>query len=320
MLNLPLVSFVVTSYNYEKYILKTLESIKNQTYQNIEIIVVDDYSQDNSVNLIQEFIHKNPEINIKLIEHKNNYGQFHAFQTGLKEAQGEFVSFIDSDDVITKDYTKAHISVHMKTSVAFTSAQIIEIGENDEIHTLYSISSPHKKTLSDLSNTDTNLSLEKLLHTDTENVEYRILSTKTAPYGGWWWSPSSSAMFRKTSIEIILSYPTPNDWKICPDKFLFNIANLIGGSAIIYAPLVGYRRHSNNAGQSNYVLGNKRYNNNFTTSLNIQNNLKIRPLTLKFIKNKKAEFYKLFGKKNTVKLYLTVLFSYLYIIRQVLKF
>lgn len=320
MLNLPLVSFVVTSYNYEKYILKTLESIKNQSYQNIEIIVVDDCSQDDSVNLIQEFIHKNPEINIKLIVHKNNSGQFNAFQSGLKEAKGEFVSFIDSDDVITKDYAKAHISVHMKTSVAFTSAQIIEIGENDEIHTLYSVSSPHKNTENKSEIINTDLSLEKLLNTNVEAIEYKILNTKTSPYGGWWWSPSSSAMFRKTAIELIQSYPTPQDWKICPDKFLFNFANLIGGSAIIYTPLVGYRRHKNNAGQSNYVLGNKRYNNDFTTNLNIQNNLKIRPLTLKFIKNKKEEFYKLFGKKNTAKLYLTVLFSYLYVFKQLLKF
>ena len=48
MLNLPLVSFVVTSYNYEKYILKTLESIKNQSYKNFEILIVDDASSDNS--------------------------------------------------------------------------------------------------------------------------------------------------------------------------------------------------------------------------------------------------------------------------------
>ena len=47
MLKLPLVSFIVTSYNYEKYILKTLESIKNQTYKNFEINVVDDCSSDN---------------------------------------------------------------------------------------------------------------------------------------------------------------------------------------------------------------------------------------------------------------------------------
>ncbi|MFR1672578.1 MAG: glycosyltransferase family 2 protein [Candidatus Gastranaerophilaceae bacterium] len=314
MLNLPLVSFVVTSYNYEKYILKTLESIKSQTYENFEIIIVDDKSSDNSVEVIKKFIDDNPNVNIKLIEHEYNFGQLKAFQTGLAAANGQFVSFIDSDDVITKDYAKAHIRVHLAASVAFTSSQIIEIGENNEIHTMYSVSSPQKETAYEAKD------FGELMSIDVENVDFKILNTKSAPFGGWWWSPSSSAMFRKSAIDIILSYPSPQDWRICPDKFLFNLANLIGGSAVIYTPLVGYRRHNMNAGHSTYVCGNKRYNNDFTTELNIQNNMKIRPLTLKFIKNKKSEFETKFGKKNTAKLYLTVLLSYFYVFKQIFRF
>ena len=56
MLKFPLVSFVVTSYNYEKYILETLESIKSQTYKNFEIIVVDDCSKDKSCDIVEDFI------------------------------------------------------------------------------------------------------------------------------------------------------------------------------------------------------------------------------------------------------------------------
>lgn len=314
MLKMPLVTFIVTSYNYEKYIIKTLESIKAQTYENIEIVVVDDKSSDNSIEIIKKFIGENKQLNIKLIEHEYNFGQLKAFQTGLANANGQFVSFIDSDDVITKDYAKAHIRVHLASSAAFTSSQIIEIGENDEIHTMYSASSPQKEKSYQAKD------LNELLNINIENVDYKMLDTESAPFGGWWWSPSSSAMFRKSSIEILLSYPSPQDWRICPDKFLFNLANLIGGSAIIYAPLVGYRRHNMNAGHSTYVCGNKRYNNDFTTELNIKNNMKIRPLTLKFIKDKKTIFEEKFGRKNTAKLYLTVLFSYFYVFKQILKF
>lgn len=314
MLKMPLVTFIITSYNYEKYIIKTLESIKAQTYENIEIVVVDDKSSDNSLELIKKFIGENQQLNIKLIEHEYNFGQLKAFQTGLANANGQFVSFIDSDDVITKDYAKTHIRVHLASSAAFTSSQIIEIGENDEIHTMYSVSAPQKEKSYHAKD------LNELLNINIENVDYKILDTKSAPFGGWWWSPSSSAMFRKSSIEILLSYPSPQDWRICPDKFLFNLANLIGGSAIIYAPLVGYRRHNMNAGHSTYVCGNKRYNNDFTTELNIKNNMKIRPLTLKFIRDKKTIFEEKFGRKNTAKLYLTVLFSYFYVFKQILKF
>ena len=72
MLKLPLVTFVVTSYNYEKYILRTLESIKAQTYKNFEIIVVDDCSNDKSREIVESFISDNQDLIITLIKHEKN--------------------------------------------------------------------------------------------------------------------------------------------------------------------------------------------------------------------------------------------------------
>lgn len=311
MLNLPLVSFIVTSYNYENYISKTLESIINQTYRNFEIIVVDDCSSDKSVDIVKDFIAGHPDINIKLIEHVENFGQLKSFQTGLKSANGQFVSFVDSDDVLTKDYIAGHLKVHLATSVAFTSCQVIEIDENDNIHTIYSPSSPQTNPAMDLKK------LDELLNIDVEEIKYKILDTKSAPFGGWFWSPTTSAMFRRASLEIILDYQDVDNWRVCPDKFVFNLMNLIGGSAVIFAPLIGYRRHKLNAGHSSYVCGNKRYNNDFTTKLNIKNNMKIRPLTIKFMLNNKDNFIKLFGKRNFIKLLLTVFCSYFYIFKQI---
>lgn len=313
MLNLPLVSFVVTSYNYDKYILKTLESIKAQTYRNFEIIIVDDCSKDNSKEVILNFINQNQDLKILFIQHEQNQGQLKAYLSGLEKANGQFVSFIDSDDMLTKDYAAAHVKTHLATNVALTSSQIIEIDENDNIHTFHSPSSPQTKPAMEIKE------LENLLTLDIENLNFKLLNTKSAPFGGWFWSPGSSAMFRKSAIEILLNYKKTENWKICPDKFVFNIANLIGGSAIIFTPLVAYRRHKKNAGHSDYVCGNKRYNNDYTTKLNIENNTKIRPLTLDFIISEKEAFNQKFGKKNTVKFILTVALSYLHIFRQIIK-
>ena len=83
MLKTPLVSFVVTSYNYEKYILQTLESIKNQSYSNFEIIVVDDCSNDNSCKIIENFIADNQDLRITLIKQEINQGQLSAMQRGF---------------------------------------------------------------------------------------------------------------------------------------------------------------------------------------------------------------------------------------------
>lgn len=287
MLKLPMISFVVTSYNYEKYILKTLESIKAQTYRNFEIIIVDDCSNDNSCKIIEDFISENQDLKISLIKQSSNQGQMASMIKGLESAQGQFVSFIDSDDILMPDYAKHHIRVHLETSVAFTSCQIIEIGEDDEIHTMNSISSPHCKNLDELF--------------AGENINYKILKHKH--FGGWYWSPNSSAMFRKASIELIINYQNADKWKICPDKFLFNFANLIGGSAIIYTPLIGYRRHKNNAGNCTLVTGNKRLHSDKTTKINIKNNLKIRPETIKFLWREKNNL----GFRNTITLILKTL-------------
>ena len=311
MLKLPLVSFIVTSYNYEKFIGKTLESILNQTYENFELIVVDDCSSDNSVEIIERFIQCNQDKRITLIKHEKNKGQLSAMLTGLKNANGQFVSFIDSDDILLPDYAKAHIKVHMVSSVAFTSSSIAEIDENDEIHTIYSVASPKKDNHFEIKN------LDELFKFDVEHPEFTIIKK---PFGGWFWSPNSSAMFRKAAIELLLKYKNTDKWKICPDKFVFNYAHLIGGSAVIYEPLVAYRRHKNNAGHSSYVSGNKKYNNDEITSVNLRNNINIRPETLIFLLQNKKDLEKIYGKKNTAKLILTVLFSYFYLIKQVLNF
>lgn len=286
MLKTPLVSFVVTSYNYEKYILRTLESIKNQSYTNFEIIVVDDCSNDNSCQIVENFIADNQDLRITLIKQEINRGQLSAMQRGLKEAQGQFVSFIDSDDILFEDYAKTHVRIHLATSVAFTSCQIAEIGEDDEIHTFKSISSPHSDSLDVLF--------------AGENTNYEILKNKR--FGGWYWSPNSSAMFRKAAIELILDYKNTNAWRICPDKFLFNLAHLIGGSAIIFTPLIGYRRHKGNAGNCTLVTGNKKLHSDYITKINIKNNLKIKPETIKFLWQER----KILGLRNTLELILKV--------------
>lgn len=292
MLKLPLVTFVVTSYNYEKYILKTLESIKAQTYKNFEIIVVDDCSSDNSCEIIEDFISDNQDLKITLIKNETNQGQLASMIRGLENAKGQFISFIDSDDILLPEYAQSHIRVHMETSAAFTSCQIVEIGENDEVHTLNSNACPHCDNLDSLF--------------ASEKINFKLLKHKR--FGGWYWSPNSSAMFRKASIELICNYKNTHKWKICPDKFLFNFANLIGGSAIIFKPLIGYRRHKNNAGNCSLVTGDKRLHSDYITKVNIQNNLKIRPETIKFLWKERNKI----GIRNTVKLISTVLLSYIF--------
>ena len=92
------VSIIVASYNYGRYLKANLESLINQTYKNIEIIVVDDGSTDNSLEIIKEYIKKDSRV--QLLTHKNNInrGLKISLQKALQIAKGEYVAFCESDD------------------------------------------------------------------------------------------------------------------------------------------------------------------------------------------------------------------------------
>lgn len=94
---MPLISVIVPVYNVEKYLSKCVESIINQTYKNLEIILVDDGSTDNSLQICEKYAQKDNRI--KVI-HKKNGGQATARNIGLDIAEGEYIGFVDADDYI----------------------------------------------------------------------------------------------------------------------------------------------------------------------------------------------------------------------------
>ena len=96
-----LISVIVPVYNVEKYIKKCIDSIINQTYKNIEIILIDDGSKDNSGKICDEY----KEIDKRVfVIHKNNEGVSIARNIGIEMAKGQWISFIDSDDWIEENY------------------------------------------------------------------------------------------------------------------------------------------------------------------------------------------------------------------------
>ena len=108
----PKISIIIPIYNTAKYLPKCLDSIINQTYQNIEIILVNDGSTDNSSKIIQEYAKKDQRI---IIINQKNSGQSAARNTGLKQASGEFISFIDSDDTVDKTFIEELLSPYLQT-------------------------------------------------------------------------------------------------------------------------------------------------------------------------------------------------------------
>ena len=95
--NNPLVSVIVPVYNVEQYLDECLNSIYQQTYENLEIIVVEDCSTDNSLNTLIKYLE---DSRVKLIQHEKNSGLSAARNTGIDAAKGDYIMFVDSDDLV----------------------------------------------------------------------------------------------------------------------------------------------------------------------------------------------------------------------------
>ena len=104
--NLPLVSINIPVYKCEQYIFRCLESVKNQTYKNLEIILVNDCTPDNSISIIEEYMTLNKELNIQLHHLTTNQGLSVVRNTAIDKSTGKYIYMLDSDDYITADCIK----------------------------------------------------------------------------------------------------------------------------------------------------------------------------------------------------------------------
>ncbi len=96
----PLISIIIPFFNEEKYLSRCLKSVKMQTYNKIEIILIDDGSTDNSLQIVEEFRNYFSNFKLKSIQ---NSGQAIAKNVGLKEATGEYITFLDADDALESE-------------------------------------------------------------------------------------------------------------------------------------------------------------------------------------------------------------------------
>lgn len=99
--NLPLISIIITSCNYAEFVAQAIESVLNQTYKNIEVIVIDDGSKDNSRTVIEKYVRRYPKI---IFISQKNHGVVFTRNKGMELAKGDFLCCLDADDYFDKDY------------------------------------------------------------------------------------------------------------------------------------------------------------------------------------------------------------------------
>ena len=113
----PKVSVIIPVHNREKTIIRSIESVLNQNYSNLELIIIDDYSTDNTVKIIKRYIKDKP--NIELIRNKKKLGVSKSRNKGILNSTGEYIAFLDSDDTWEKN--------HLSSSICCMKEENVEI-------------------------------------------------------------------------------------------------------------------------------------------------------------------------------------------------
>src|SRR5690554_4575467 len=123
-----LVSIITPTFNSEKYIQQTIQSVQNQTYQNWEMIIVDDCSSDNTIQIVEDI--QNTEPRIILIKSDKNSGPAVSRNKGIEKAQGKYLTFLDADDIWFEDFIQNSIDTIQKTGIHFVFSSYKRSDEN----------------------------------------------------------------------------------------------------------------------------------------------------------------------------------------------
>lgn len=179
MIYMEKISVIVPVYNAEQYIRRCIESIRNQTHENIEIILVDDGSTDNSGKICEEYVELDSRIQVI---HQENKGLVLARKTGIEYATGKFLGFVDADDYIEPKFFEILFSYIIKKNVDFVHSGYVE--EYKKIHKERKVSCEYTYTEKD-----------NKINLIQENILVQGIGAQTITHSIW------SKLFRTSFIK-----------------------------------------------------------------------------------------------------------------------
>lgn len=125
----PLITVVMPNYNGSRFVEQAIDSVLSQTYEKFELLVVDDCSKDDSLQLIQQKAQRDSRIRVIALEH--NAGVANARNVGIKEAKGEYIALLDNDDLWVEDKLERQLSLAQKgADIVYCSYDFIDEQNN----------------------------------------------------------------------------------------------------------------------------------------------------------------------------------------------
>lgn len=247
MTKLPRVSVVIINWNYGRYIGQAIQSVKEQTYKNFQCIVVDNGSDDDSLDVIADAIRGHPEFTLHKLP--RNLGQLGGSLFALRHVRDDYVVFLDSDDVLFPDFLATHVQVHIGTEhpTGFTSSTTVDINADGEVLTggNWWMLRSWKEAEPSLRSADNTVRLDMF-----DRSAYALLAEQTRYLPmyrpGWNWCVGSSNMYRRVLMERVLPSVSTEAVFGGTDGYFTPILHAITGTNLIDRLLNAYRVHGAN--------------------------------------------------------------------------
>jgi glycosyltransferase involved in cell wall biosynthesis len=244
--SLPLISFVVTNYNYGEFLDRCLKSIFNQKYPNIECVLVDDASTDNSLEIAKAIVPP-PHRCFSLVVNSKNLGQTQACIEGFERTSGAYVAFIDADDELDPDYALAHIWAHFSSrrAIGFSSCDLA-ICINGEIVSsavLNHFTLKHETEPQDASEVRALNPRAASFFSGLRPFRLFYVNPRTL---SWPWAPTTGTVYRRDAAALFLNNTTIGKLPYSTDAYLNYGINALCGSVLIDEAFGVYHIHKRN--------------------------------------------------------------------------
>lgn len=256
----PLVSIVVTNFNYASFLRICLMSIARQSYSNFECVIVDDASTDGSIEIIEAVLTEfGSDKRFQLVTLDKNGGQMNAFHEGFMRTKGAFVVFVDADDCLFADFLETHVCAHLcrDCTVGMTCSDATIIDGDNQI--IAGLRRGRVTKIGERSRLSDDMPVECRLISDWSGTwcfDGRLTLTErdqplryVSPVANfqrvWIWTSTSAVMFRRSALDLVMTDRTKGV-RISADFYLFQFCHLLGGTVLVPGAHGAYRRHGAN--------------------------------------------------------------------------